>query len=64
MKLRAWRSNQDESQGRGRCSGAVMESQTEDQLGLAAVNRSAVGQAQAMLMGRFSMDANRAFSLW
>ncbi len=42
---------------------AVAESQTEDQLRLAAVNRTAIGQAQGILMERFSIDANRAFDL-
>ncbi len=42
---------------------AVAESQTEDQLRLAAVNRTAIGQAQGILMERFSIDPHRAFSL-
>jgi AmiR/NasT family two-component response regulator len=42
---------------------AVAESQVEDQLRLAAVNRTAIGQAQGILMERFSIDANRAFNL-
>ncbi|SDE30392.1 GAF and ANTAR domain-containing protein [Auraticoccus monumenti] len=42
---------------------AVAESQTEDQLRLAAVNRTAIGQAQGIVMERFSVDANRAFDL-
>ena len=42
---------------------AVAESQTEDQLRLAAVNRTAIGQAQGILMERFSINANRAFDL-
>ena len=42
---------------------AVAESETEDQLRLAAVNRTAIGQAQGILMERFSIDANRAFDL-
>ena len=42
---------------------AVAESRTEDQLRLAAVNRTAIGQAQGILMERFSIDAHRAFDL-
>ena len=42
---------------------AVAESQVEDQLRLAAVNRTAIGQAQGILMERFSIDANRAFDV-
>ena len=42
---------------------AVAESQVEDQLRLAAVNRTAIGQAQGILMERFAIDPGRAFDL-
>ena len=42
---------------------AVADSQTEDQLRLAAVNRTVIGQAQGIVMERFSIDTNRAFDL-
>ncbi len=42
---------------------AVADPQTEDQLRLAAVNRTAIGQAQGILMERFSIDSGRAFDL-
>jgi GAF domain-containing protein len=42
---------------------AVADSQTEDQLRLAAVNRTVIGQAQGILMERFAIDAHRAFDV-
>ena len=42
---------------------AVADSQTEDQLRLAAVNRTVIGQAQGILMERFTIDAHRAFDV-
>lgn len=42
---------------------AVADSQVEDQLRLAAVNRTVIGQAQGIVMERFSIDGNRAFDL-
>lgn len=42
---------------------AVADSQTEEHLRLAAVNRTIIGQAQGILMERFAIDAHRAFDV-